>query len=133
MKKVVVVLPLKAIPSLNQTKSKVANWAVRASQERGHKETGRIAALEALLEQHPTGWKPLEGSLRLEIHLYYPDHRRRDILNADTKATLDGFTQAGVWVDDCQIDEARFVRHLDPAFARIEFHVYTAETKEEEE
>jgi Holliday junction resolvase RusA-like endonuclease len=55
--------------------------------------------------------------------LFYPNKRRRDILNADIKATLDGFTQAGVWLDDCLIDEARFYRWLDAGNPRVEFHV----------
>jgi Holliday junction resolvase RusA-like endonuclease len=121
--KLVITMPLKAIPSLNQTKSKVANWAVRAQQERAHKETGRIAALEAIQALPSCGWKPLEGSIRLDINLFYPNKRRRDILNADIKATLDGFTQAGVWLDDCLIDEARFYRWLDAGNPRVEFHV----------
>lgn len=47
--------------------------------------------------------KPLEGRLEVQIDLYPPDNRRRDIDNI-TKSALDSLTAANVWNDDSQID-----------------------------
>lgn len=46
--------------------------------------------------------KPLEGMMDVDITLYPPDNRRRDIDNV-LKSLLDSLTHAGVWVDDSQI------------------------------
>jgi len=47
--------------------------------------------------------------LRVVVTLYPPDKRRRDIGNFD-KALFDALTCAGVWDDDSQIDDQRFLR-----------------------
>ena len=43
------------------------------------------------------------GRLRVEIEVYPPDRRKRDIDNV-CKATLDALAKAGVYQDDSQID-----------------------------
>ena len=53
---------------------------------------------------------PLTGPLDVEIHLYPPDGRKRDIDN-HCKATLDLLTKAGIWSDDSQVDKLTLVRH----------------------
>lgn len=50
-----------------------------------------------------------EGRLSVAIDLYPPDRRRRDIDNS-CKAALDALTHAGVYQDDCLIDELRITR-----------------------
>lgn len=51
------------------------------------------------------------GAARLGITIivYPPDRRRRDLDNLP-KAALDALTHAGVYEDDCQIDDLRVVR-----------------------
>ena len=51
----------------------------------------------------------LTGRLRVELLLYPPDRRRRDIDNY-AKSLLDSLTKAGVWEDDSQIDELTIKR-----------------------
>lgn len=45
---------------------------------------------------------PFEGPLEVTVLLYPPDKRRRDIDNV-LKALQDALQNAGVYVDDCQI------------------------------
>jgi crossover junction endodeoxyribonuclease RusA len=52
------------------------------------------------------GIRPLDGALDMEIDLYPPDRRRRDIDNTQ-KALLDSLAHGGAYHDDGQID------HLD--------------------
>jgi crossover junction endodeoxyribonuclease RusA len=47
--------------------------------------------------------KRLAGRLHVELDLFPPDRRKRDIDNF-SKAILDGLTHAEVWLDDSQID-----------------------------
>lgn len=50
------------------------------------------------------GQQKLLGRLRLEMTVYPPDRRRRDMDNV-LKATLDALQHAGLYDDDSQIDE----------------------------
>jgi crossover junction endodeoxyribonuclease RusA len=53
--------------------------------------------------------KAPEGRLSVGIQLYPPDKRRRDVDNS-AKAALDALTHAGVYQDDCLIDDLRITR-----------------------
>lgn len=54
------------------------------------------------------------GRLAICIELVMPDRRKRDIDNIQ-KAVLDALAHAGVYKDDCQIDEIRVRRlHVEP-------------------
>jgi len=48
------------------------------------------------------GVRPMEGPLALEIEVYPPDNRRRDIDNVQ-KALLDALQHGGAYHDDSQI------------------------------
>lgn len=50
-----------------------------------------------------------EGRLRVELHAYPPDHRKRDLDNLQ-KVLLDSLTRAKFWIDDALIDDLRIVR-----------------------
>ena len=45
----------------------------------------------------------------VEVHLYPPDGRRRDLDN-HLKILCDTLTHAGVWDDDEQVDDLRIIR-----------------------
>lgn len=55
---------------------------------------------EVFLLSHQKG--VLTGKLHVEIDVYPPDRRRRDLDNL-CKTLFDGCTKAGVWEDDSQI------------------------------
>lgn len=57
---------------------------------------------EVIVEQ--VGYLRLEDALHLEVVLYPPDVRRRDLDNY-MKALLDACTHACLWEDDSQIDQ----------------------------
>ena len=65
-------------------------------------------------------YKTYYCKLKVEITLYPPDKRKRDLDNY-TKATLDALTHAGVWDDDSQIDHLTIKRGIivKPGFVDI--------------
>ncbi len=60
------------------------------------------AACAAIIEQLRRLPKPSTAAAAVEIVLYPPDARRRDIDNYN-KALFDALTHAGVWEDDSQV------------------------------
>lgn len=55
------------------------------------------------------GFEKQYGRLRLDVVLFVPDKRRRDIDNVQ-KPLLDALTHAGVWDDDSQLDQITIYR-----------------------
>lgn len=55
------------------------------------------------------GHKTIEGRVALFATIYPADKRRQDLDNR-SKALQDALTNAGVWLDDSQIDELTLVR-----------------------
>ena len=53
--------------------------------------------------------RPVTSRLRVTLHVFAPDKRKRDLDNL-AKAPLDALTHAGVWGDDSQIDRLEIVR-----------------------
>jgi len=62
----------------------------------------REAVHQAIVEQ--VGYLELDESLHVEVVLYPPDERRRDLDNY-MKALLDACTHAKLWEDDSLIDQ----------------------------
>lgn len=54
--------------------------------------------------------KPMTGKLAIDIHLYPPDRRRRDVDNA-LKAMLDALQHGGAYPDDTAIHQLRVEKH----------------------
>jgi crossover junction endodeoxyribonuclease RusA len=67
------------------------------------------------------GTRPLEGRLAVEVTLFPPDRRRRDVDNP-LKALIDAVGKGGAYVDDSQIDDLRVRRGdvVDGGMTRIE-------------
>jgi crossover junction endodeoxyribonuclease RusA len=65
---------------------------------------------------------PFTCALRVEVHAFMPDKRRRDLDNL-MKGSLDSLTHAGVWLDDSQIDDLRVTRKGVEAPGRLEIFI----------
>jgi crossover junction endodeoxyribonuclease RusA len=75
------------------------------SQQYREWEKEAARALEIQFINKPT----MKGRLSVEYRFEFPDKRRRDIGNFE-KALSDFLEAAGVYENDCQIDEMRLVR-----------------------
>lgn len=64
--------------------------------------------------------RPLEGPLKAEINLFWPDRRKHDVDNI--KVFLDALTGI-VWEDDGQIEDLRIRKDYDKAKPRVEMTV----------
>ena len=65
---------------------------------------------------------PSAARIRVCIHAYMPDKRRRDISNL-IKVTEDILTHAGIWADDEQIDDLRIIRSGIEKPGRLEIEI----------
>ena len=81
------------------------------------REFKKAAAAELLIQQPPKG---LTGRLEVNIDVFPPDRRRRDIDNL-CKATVDSLQDYGVFFDDEQIDILRIRRKQieKPGYVRV--------------
>lgn len=70
---------------------------------------GAGRAYRSLLSTLCSGRPALRGRLAVDVELWPPDNRRRDLDNT-LKCLLDGLAIAGVFVDDGQIDDLRVRR-----------------------
>lgn len=85
-------------PTVNTYYRSVNGRAIISEKGRAY----RKAVADQVLIQR--GAKHLDGRLSVAIEAFPPDKRKRDLDNI-CKAVLDSLTHAGVWLDDCQIDE----------------------------
>ena len=67
----------------------------------------RDRVCEAISEQCPG--LQLDERIFMEVYLFPPDKRRRDLDNY-MKGLLDALTVAGVWTDDCLVDQLHIYR-----------------------
>ena len=74
----------------------------------GKGQSFRALVIEALREIPDLG-ETLDDRLQVWVECYPPDRRKRDLDNIK-KALLDALQHAGVYLDDCQIDDLRSVR-----------------------
>lgn len=59
--------------------------------------------------QKPKTFRCIEDKIKITIHAFPPDKRKRDIDNL-TKSLLDSMQHAGFYRDDFQIDELHIIR-----------------------
>ena len=90
-------------PSVNRYWRSVDGRVLISRQGREY----RAAVSYAVQKSKITGFK--KSRIAVDIRVYPPDRRRRDIDNM-LKAPLDALQAAGVYDDDGQIDELRIVR-----------------------
>lgn len=98
-------------------------WPPTVNTYYRHKVIGKLAtvyvtqegkayrkAVNLCLMEHGVKTYELEGDLRVEIEVFPPDKRKRDIDNL-LKSLLDSLTHAQVWKDDNQISDLRIFRN----------------------
>jgi len=73
------------------------------------REDAQTKARQAIIlwqRAHKTSWQPIEGAVLVSALFIVGTGRRRDRDNAiaSLKSTLDGFTRAGIWRDDSQVE-----------------------------
>jgi len=92
--------------------------------EEGKKYCARVGKILMMMG------KPSLGNARLSmvVEAYPPDRRRRDLGNLD-KVLSDALQAAGVFDDDEQIDDMRYVRHAIEAPGRVIVHLQIIEAK----
>lgn len=66
-------------------------------------------------------WR-LEGSLEVEVMIYPPDKRKRDLDNV-WKVAADALTKAGFWVDDSMVTDLRLLKMKVDGPGRIEVRI----------
>ena len=98
-------------PSVNRYWRHVGSRILVSREGRRYRSTVRLLL---------AGTRPLAGRLRVEVTLFPPDRRRRDVDNA-LKAMLDSVGNGGAYLDDSQIDELHVRRGevVDGGSARI--------------
>jgi len=89
-------------PSINHYYRRVGPKTLISRKGRKYRET-----LAHLLSA--TGVEQVEGRIFLEIEMYPPDRRRRDVDNV-LKALLDAMQHGGAYEDDSQVDSLWIIR-----------------------
>ncbi len=98
-------------PSVNHYWRHVGPRVLISREGRAYRTTvGAILALRRA--------RPLDGRLAVEIDIYPPDRRRRDIDNLQ-KALLDALAHGGAYHDDSQIDRLLLIRRHVVAGGKI--------------
>jgi Holliday junction resolvase RusA-like endonuclease len=82
-------------PSINHYWRRVGPRTLISREGRRFRE--RVTAILAAL-----GIEPMSGALAVQVEIYPPDNRRRDIDNVQ-KALLDALQHGGAYTDDSQI------------------------------
>lgn len=112
-------------------------WPPTVNSYWRHKVIGKLAtvyvsaegqayrkAVNLCLMEHGIKTYALEGDLRVEIEVFPPDRRKRDLDNL-LKSLLDALTHAQVWKDDNQISDLRIFRNKQIA-GMVKVRVYEA-------
>jgi Holliday junction resolvase RusA-like endonuclease len=68
--------------------------------------------------------RPLDGRLAIEVDIYPPDRRRRDLDNLQ-KALLDALAHGGAYHDDSQIDRLLLIRRDPIPGGKVHLHLET--------
>jgi len=98
---IIITLPLpdRRLSPNNQPGTRGGRMAMSAAAKKARQAAKDAAAIAALQAGHREPWT----RARATATFYWPDKRRRDILNADAslKAYFDGIVDAGIITDDC--------------------------------
>ena len=85
-------------PTVNSYYSKTRNGVYISNKGRKFRES----TADSIIEQLPGVF--IDSRMLVEVVLFPPDKRTRDMDNYN-KSLLDSLTKAGLWEDDCLIDQ----------------------------
>lgn len=102
-------------PSLNSYYRTVKGRILISAEGRAYRKT----VADYVMESRTAA--AMAGRMAVEITVYPPDRRRRDLDNV-AKCLLDSLTKAGVWRDDEQIDMLMIRRALPVFGGRVLVH-----------
>ena len=74
-----------------------------------------------IIQQKPRGFKMIDAPVMLQLDFYFPDYRRRDVLNY-TKSVCDALTGI-VYKDDNLVEKAVVTKWIDKKNPRVEIAV----------
>jgi len=94
-------------PSVNAVWRSVVRgkFAAVYKTDQGKDYEKRVGKIHILMGKPTLG----DARLRVTVEAYPPDRRKRDLGNLD-KVLMDSLEKAGVFNDDSQIDDLRFIR-----------------------
>lgn len=104
-------------PSVNRYYRNVAGKTLISAEGRSY----RKAVVDLLAESRTA--PPMIGAVGVDIEVFMPDRRRRDLDNL-LKSLLDALTHAGLWLDDSQVVDLR-IRKAQTIGGMVKVDVWT--------
>lgn len=110
-------------PDLCDPNKRTRSYHARARAIRDARGIGKMAS-KAAMNEHPAGRFPW-NSATIDVRWYHPTKRLRDEQNiiATLKATVDGFQDSGLILNDNAVTWGRIERLVDPQNRRVELIV----------
>lgn len=115
------------IPDKRLSQNARVHWRVLDKVKKPARAAAKMYALAALGSRTPPKWTSVEVS----IAYFWPNARNRDRDNARArlKVAMDGFTDAGIWVDDSAIVSDPMTMQIDRKNPRVEITITSVQSK----
>lgn len=118
----VVTFTLPPFPSTNETKRDGGGHGHTSRVTRQWRECGKLTAMNALAT---LGLEPPMLKYARIVLTEYPRDLRRDLLNLDYKAAIDGMADAGLFANDRGVVDFQMRRRaVDKLMPRVEVEIY---------
>jgi crossover junction endodeoxyribonuclease RusA len=123
----VIVLPL---PHKNLSPNARCHWRPKAERVKRYRKDAAIA-VQIWMSENERREKTFWRAATIQFRFLFRDKRRRDRDNftAAMKSALDGFTDAGVWVDDSNVTTLPTIMDVDKNDPRVECYINEVEGK----
>lgn len=110
------------LPPKNLSQNARCHWRDKAKATASYRRTAHVEALRAM-EHLPRPPMLATASVRVSFFFAVERRRDRDNFSAMLKAACDGFTDAGVWIDDSGVTHLPVVFGMDKENPRVEIEV----------
>ena len=124
MNQILIILP---IPAAGLSANARLHWRAKSKLAKAARANAEMLARAALGPRTPPRWEKVD----VETVIYWPTAARHDKDNTRSrlKAAFDGFTDAGIWVDDSGIVNDPVRNEKDAKNPRVEVTVTNAATR----